>query len=245
MSHLCASMHTQAAEAKRLAEEEAKRAKAAEDKRLAEEEAKRKAAAAEEQARKAAELKRQQEEDRRKQEAALNQLAEMASPSGAAGNHDHLRMTLGPKESKADVPWPYVMDDEDMVMSVPAHLQWVHADGSAVWQEQGSGVVRVLQCRHDGSVRVMMHHDSKRSAGAQLDCLLNHPVTHSSKRDLVTKVQMDRAPGGEGDLALFVVYLAADFSRGSQENPLVALRFATAQDAKEFERILDLGARTG
>ena len=173
-----------------------------------------------------------------------------ASPSGepstVAVNHGYLRlMTHGPEESKEDAPWPHVLPDELVLLLVRACLLSVCGNGSAVWQEHGSGVVRVVQCRNDSSVRVMMHHASKKSAGDQLDLLLNHPVTLPSKSDLVTKVQMDRAPGGEGDLALFVVYMAADFSRGWQENPLVALRFATAQDAKEFERILDLGARTG
>jgi len=38
-------------------------------------------------------------------------------------------------------------------------------DGSSAWQEQGSGVVHIVQSRNDSSVRIMMYHDSKRSDG--------------------------------------------------------------------------------
>jgi len=156
-----------------------------------------------------------------------------------------------------------VLADEDVLLHMVAHLLSIDSDlcaelssedGSAAWQEQGSGIVHFVQSRHDSSVRVMMHHASMRSAGAQLDLLLNHPVTRPSRasvsseaeQNLVTRVPMHRAPprasGGEadgGETDLFCAYLAADYSRGSQENRVVALRFDTAHTAKEFERMLD------
>jgi len=138
-----------------------------------------------------------------------------------------------------------VLADEDVLLHMVAHLLSIDSDlcaelssedGSAAWQEQGSGIVHFVQSRHDSSVRVMMHH-----AWAPAHILLNHPVTHPSQRNLVTRVPMHRAParasGGEADL--FCAYLAADYSRGRQENRLVALRFDTAHTAKEFERMLD------
>ena len=147
-----------------------------------------------------------------------------------------------------------VQGDEKVLLCMCADLLGMSEDGSTAWQEQGSGIVYFVQCRHDSSVRVMMHHASKRSAGAQLDLLLNHPVTRPSRasvssdaeQNLVIRVPMHRAPprasGGEadgGEADLFCAYVAADFSRGSQENRLVALRFDTAHAAKEFERMLD------
>jgi hypothetical protein len=73
-------------------------------------------------------------------------------------------------------------------------------DGSSAWQEQGSGVVHIVQSRHDSSVRVMMHHDNKRSDGV---CVCVH-ATCVCIRDCSIR---DHAPREQEESLYIYVYV--------------------------------------
>ena len=76
-------------------------------------------------------------------------------------------------------------------------------DGSSAWQEQGSGVVHIVQSRHDSSVRVMMHHDNKRSDGV---CVCVH-ATCVCIRDCSIR---DHAPREQEESLYICAYVCVD-----------------------------------
>lgn len=110
-------------------------------------------------------------------------------------------------------------EEESVFFKIRAKLfRFDKASGAGEWKERGIGEVKLLQHTATGKIRLVMRRDQT------LKVCANHAVTSDLK--LAPNVGSDRS---------WVYSVLADVSEGEPRAELLAIRFGTADGAKEFK----------